>query len=118
MGTTLATKQDLERASLATKKDLDQVSLATRKDLEQAILATRNDLEQAILATRNELEQVILATRKDLELLRSDMGGRFVLLEQRFESGMSQLELRMTVKLGSMLMLSFGLAIAALRLWA
>jgi hypothetical protein len=104
--------------TLATKQDLDQVSLATRKDLEQVILSTRNDLDQAILSTRNDLEQAILSTRKDLELLRSDMGGHFTLLEQKFESGMSQLELRMTVKMGSMLMLGFGLAIAALRLWA
>ena len=76
-----------------------------------------------------------LATKQDLEFLRRDMENRFTLLEQKidtirgqqdqkidtFRSDMSRdfaaLELKMTVKLGSMLFVGLGLTIAALRLW-
>jgi cytochrome c1 len=91
MGTTLATKQDLERVSLATKQDLERVSLAAKQDL-------------ALL--RQEL-------RQEIQLLRQEMDGRFALVDQKFDT----LELRLTVKLGSMIVAACGLTIAALRLW-
>jgi len=54
-----------------------------------------------------------LATKQDLQLLKQEIDSRFSLVDQRLES----LELRLTVKLGSMMMVGFGLTIAALRLW-
>jgi hypothetical protein len=113
MSTTLATKQDL-------------LPLATREDL----LATKQDI--LLLATREDL----LATKQDLGMLRRDMENRFALAEQQLRSEVSRLDqridtlggqlerkidaldLRMTVKLGSMLFIGFGLVIAALRVWA
>jgi hypothetical protein len=58
------------------------------------------------LATKQDLEFHTLATKKDIEILRRDMESRF-----------DNLELRMTVKLGSIMVLGFGVTIAALRLW-
>lgn len=87
MGTTLATKQDLESMTIATKQDLDLLRTATKQDL-------------ALL-------------RQELQLLRQEFESRFTLLDQKFDT----LELKMTVKLGSMLFIGFGLTIAALRLW-
>ncbi len=55
-----------------------------------------------------------LATKQDLEMLRREMNHRFALVDQKIDT----LELRMTVKLGSMMVVGFGLMIAALRLWA
>ena len=53
------------------------------------------------------------------------MENRFALVDQRFESLRSDLsrdivasELKLTVKLGSMMVAGFGLTIAAIRLWA
>ena len=87
-------------------------------------LATKQDLEVQRLATRQDLEVQMLATRQDLEILRRDIDNRFALVDQRFVNLQSQLELkidslelRMTVKLGSMIIAAFGLTIAALRLW-
>jgi hypothetical protein len=42
-----------------------------------------------------------------------DMENRFALVDQKFDT----LELRLTVKLGSMIVAACGLTIAALRLW-
>ena len=102
MGTTLATKQDLEVQRLATKQDLEAQSYATKKDL--------------------EIHR--LATKQDLEILRRDMENRFAVVEQKIDQLRSDLSrdlsaqgMEMTIKLGSMLFVGFGLMIAALRLW-
>ena len=65
-----------------------------------------------------------LATKQDLQILRRDLENRFALQDQRIDSTRTQLEqkidtlqLRMTVRLGSMLFVGFGLTIAAMRLW-
>lgn len=76
MGTTLATKQDLEILGTATKQNLTLL-------------------------------------RQELQLLRQEFESRFTLLDQKLDT----LELKMTVKLGSMLFVGFGLTITALRLW-
>lgn len=92
MGTTLATKQDLEGLRVATKQDLEALRAATKQDI----------------------EALRIATRQDLELLKQAVEGRFALVDQRFET----LELRLFVKLGSLMTAGFGLTIAALRLWS
>jgi hypothetical protein len=65
-----------------------------------------------------------LATKQDVLLLRQEVNGlrtelrqeienRYVLLDQKIDTA----QLRTTVQLGSMLIVGFGLAIAAMRLW-
>ena len=108
MGTTLATKQDLEILRLATKQDLEILRLATKQDLEILRLATKQDL--LLLATKEDLQSL----GQDVQLLKKDMEGRFVLVGQRFDT----MELRLTLKLGSILAVGLGLTIAALRLWS
>ena len=67
-----------------------------------------------ILATKQDLEILTLATKQDMALLRGDMENRFALQAQKLDT----LELRLTVKLGSMMVVGFWLTIAALRLWS
>ena len=81
-------------------------------------LATKQDLLQ--LATREDL----LSTKQDLLLLKQEMENRFTLLAHEIASlrsdvgrDLAALGLRMTVRLGSMLFVGFGLTIAAMRLW-
>jgi len=91
MGTTLATKQDLEHHALATKQDLVL--------LRQEISGLRTELRQEISGLRTELRQ--------------EMENRFALQGQRIDT----LELRLTVKLGSIMAAGIALTIAAMRLW-
>ena len=91
MGSTLATKQDLEFHTLATKKDIEIL----RRDVEGRIEFLKQDMERRF------------------EVLGQGIEARFARVDERFDS----LELRMTVKLGSMLAVCFGLVIAALRFW-
>ena len=90
MGTTLATKTDLENLRLATKADIENLRLATRADLQ----LLKQELTAAMTGLSAELRQEIALVRKDMEILSTTM----------------------TVRLGSMLMLGLGLLFAALKL--
>ena len=125
MGTTLATKQDLEKISFATTQDLEKVSLAAKQDLEKISLAAKRDLEVQTLALRKDIDVLRLAMKQDFEVLRRDMESRFTLVDEKIDRlrsdisrDMAALDLKMTVKLGSMLFVGFGLTIAALRIWS
>jgi hypothetical protein len=103
MGTTLATKQDL----LLLKQDL-------------LLLASKEDhllLKQDVALLRQEMTN--LRTE-----LRQEIANRYTLLVQMIDTvradvarDLAALELRMTVKLGSMMFVGFGATIAALRSW-
>ena len=65
-----------------------------------------------------------LATKQDLEILKKDVTNRIALLEQQFKADfvrldqkIETLDLKLTIKFGSMLFVGFGLIIAAIRLW-
>jgi hypothetical protein len=96
MGTTLATKQDL--LPLATREDL----LATKQDL----VHLKQELTGTITELRLEMVNRFALQAQEIATLRTDVA-----------RDMATLGLRMTVRLGSMLFVGFGLTIAAMRLW-
>jgi len=96
MGTTLATKQDL--LLLATKEDL----LLTKQD----VGVLRQEMRQDVQLLRQEMTSLRTELRQEIE-------NRYVLLDQKIDT----VQLRITVRLGSMLIVGFGLTIAAVRLW-
>ena len=121
MATTLATKQDLQ--ALASREDVllvkqDLRGLASREELlqiAQGLQQTRQELQQ----TRQELRG--FATRDELQQVRQVLGA----LGERLEglrAGLSKdieaMQLRLTVRLGTMIAAGFGLVIAALSAWA
>jgi hypothetical protein len=113
MGTTLATKQDLEFQTLATRKDLEVLRMAVKQDIE----TLRSETKQSIVALRAE-------TKQDLELLKRDMKNGFELVEQQIKSlrgdvsrDITALDQKMTIKFGWMLFLGLGLVVTVLRLW-
>jgi hypothetical protein len=88
-------------------------------------IAVPSDKARAVVDAMEHDMATTLATKPDLEILRRDLENRFALLDQKIDSVKSQLELkidaqefRMTVKLGSMMVIGFGLVLAALRSWA
>ena len=102
MGTTLATKQDLENSRLATKQDLELL----RRDMENGLEILRKEMESGFEIQRREMESGFASVEQRLDRLRSDMS-----------RDMAALDLKMTVKLGSLVALGFGMTVAALRLW-
>ena len=76
---------------LATKQDLEELELALRRDLKDLELATKQNLKDLGLATKQNLKDLGLATKQNLK----------------------DLELRLTIRLGSMMVVAVG-AVAAL----
>ena len=84
-----------------------------------------SDKARAVVDAMERDMGTTLATKQDLEMLRQAMDGRFALVDQRFESlrsdisrDLAALDLKMTIKLGSMFVAGIGLVLAALRFWA
>jgi hypothetical protein len=88
MGTTLATKSDL----LLIRQEMENRFGLVSRDID----SVRKDIESLRGFTTKDLESFRISLRKDLEELR----------------------LSMTVRLGSMMVVGFGLMLAALRSWA
>ena len=87
-------------------------------------LATKQDLQllrQEVTAFRTELKQEIESryTLQDqkIDSVRSDLTREIGTLRGDVARDMAALELRLTIKLGSMFFVAFGLMIAALRIW-
>jgi hypothetical protein len=87
-------------------------------------ISVPSDKARAVVDAMERDMGTTLATKQDLLLLKQEMTGvvtelrremenRFTLQDQKIDT----LDLRLTVKLGSMMVVGFGLTIAAMRLW-
>jgi len=90
----------------------EAISKAVREAHQSADLATRTDMCEMETALRGDLEKAETALRGEIKDLRKDMDSRFVQIEGRF----IQLEQRMTIKLGSMLVVAIGVFAAIVKL--
>jgi hypothetical protein len=102
MGTTLATKQDLEFQTLATRKDLEILRLALKQDFETLRAEAKHGVDAARAETKQSIDALRAEMKQALELLRRDI----VASDQK-----------LTIKFGIMLFLGLGLVVAVLRLW-
>ena len=109
MGTTIATKADLQllRQEIATKVDL--------AGLRQEFALLRKDLEVLSAGYRKDLEVLTAGSRKDLDGLSTSLRKEMEVMAAGFHKDLELLSTTMTVRLGSMLVLGFGVMIAALR---
>ena len=76
-------------------------------------ISVPSDKARAVVDAMERDMGTTLATKQDVEILKRELDNRFALLNQKLDT----LDLKLTVKLGSMLFVGFGLAIAAMRLW-
>jgi hypothetical protein len=109
MGTTIATKADLQllRQEMATKVDLAglrQEFALLRKDFEVLSAGLRKDLDVQSTGFRKDLDVQSTAFHKDLDVQSTG-----------FHKDLELLSTTMTVRLGSMLVVGFGVMIAALK---
>jgi phosphopantetheine adenylyltransferase len=107
----------------AMERDMS-TALATKQDLQllrQEVTAFRTELKQDLASVRTELKQEIESryTLQDqkIDSVRSDLTREIGTLRGDVARDMAALELRLTIKLGSMFFVAFGLLIAALRVW-
>ena len=100
----LATKQDIEALRLATKQDIEEVKrdiealrLATKRDIEEV----KRDIEALRLTTEQSIEALRLETKKDIAALKTDM---------------QKMELRLTLRLGSVIVAAMGVFATLIKL--
>ena len=87
-------------------------------------ISVPSDKARAVVDAMERDMGTTLATKQDIEFLKMDVDTRIALLEQQFmadfvrlDQKIDTLDLRLPVKLGSMLFVGFGLTIAAMRIW-
>ena len=124
----LATKADIQavrtdfvRLEQATKADIQsvraeigQLAQSTKADIQ----SVRSEIGQLALSTKAEFQSVRAeaaqqadATKAEFQSVRAEIGQ----LAQSVKADMAQLEQRMTIKLGALIMAATGLLLAALR---
>jgi len=102
MGTTLATKQDL----LLIRQEIENRYTLLSRDID----SLRGEVAGALQSLRREFDKDRQSLRdevaKDLQSLRSDVA-----------KDLEALRLSITLRLGSMLVVGFGVMLTALRVW-
>ncbi len=69
MGTTIATKVDLQAMSAATKADIQALSAATKADIQALGAATKADIQALSAATKADIQALSTATKADIQTL-------------------------------------------------
>ena len=87
--------------TLATKADLESTEGSLRAEIEKSEAALRNYLEKSEAALRGDLEKTETALRGELKTLRGEM---------------RELEQRMTIRLGAMMVGAVALIVALIKL--
>ena len=95
----LATKQDIEEVKRdieEVKRDIEALRLATKQDIEEV----KRDIEALRLTTEQSIETLRLETKKDIAALKTDM---------------QKMELRLTLRLGSVIIAAMGVFAALIK---
>ncbi|MCY4502691.1 MAG: hypothetical protein OXE57_14135 [Alphaproteobacteria bacterium] len=101
MTETLATKADLE----LLRGDLEKTEESLRAEIEKSEAALRNDLEKSEAALRGDLEKTEAALRAEIEKSETSLRGE-----------MRELEQRMTIRLGAMMVGAVALIVVLIKL--
>ena len=89
-------------------------TLASKRDLE--VLATRQDLHELAVTTRQDLHELAATTRQDLHDLSASVDLRFERLDARVQTSLADLERRMTMRLGGIMVAGIGVVSAFVRM--
>ena len=84
----LATKQNMEEV----KRDIEEI----KRDIEALRLETRQSIEEV----KRDIEALRLETKKDIETLKKDIA--------TLKTDMQKMELRLTIRLGSVIVVAVG----------
>jgi len=96
-----------EAFSMAVQQSHEAADLATKSDLREYESTIRGDLEKLETGLRHEMGEL----RHEIRDLRKDMDARFASLDGQFagvDAKLEKLELRMTIKLGSIVVVALG----------
>jgi hypothetical protein len=102
MGTTLATKQDL---------------LLIRQEIENRYTLLSREIDSLRGEVAKDLQSLRGEVAKDLQSLRGEVAKDLQSMRRDVAKDLEALRLSITLRLGSMLVVGFGVMLTALRLW-
>ncbi|MBF0110788.1 MAG: DUF1640 domain-containing protein [Magnetococcales bacterium] len=94
---------------LATKVDIEMV----KRDIENSRAELKRDIEN----TRAELKRDIEMVKRDIENTRAELKRDIENTNVELKRDLKELELRMIIKMGAMILAAVGLLVTAQRLW-
>jgi hypothetical protein len=105
---------EIMETSLATKQDIKDLQAATRQDIKDLQAATRQSFKDLRAATQQTFQEMHLKMEQGFQELRQEMKYDLSLLDQKI----IQSEQRMTIKLGTIVSLAIGVAVALAKIIA
>ena len=101
-------QRSLIEDQLATGYDIKELEAATRQD----IAAVRRDIKELEAATQRDIAEI----RRDIAEVRRDIKELEERLSQRFDKRLIEMEHRLTLRLGGMMIAGFGVVAALIKL--
>jgi hypothetical protein len=80
-------------------------------------LQVMTEIVEGELATKQDLKILETSLKQDLEILRKDISNSLEIKTNTLENKMQQLEHRMTIKLGSLLIVGFTTIATLMKIW-
>jgi len=106
------TKRDLKGVETALRGDMEKMETALRGDMEKMETALRGDMEKMETALRGEVKRV----ETSLEKVETSLRGEIETLATTVRTDMRDLEHRMTIRLGGLMVLGMGVLLTLQRL--
>ena len=104
----LATGYDIKELEAATRQDI----AAVRRDIKELEAATQRDTAEI----RRDIEELRAETKRDIAEVRRDIKELEERLSQRFDKRLIEMEHRLTLRLGGMMIAGFGVVAALIKL--
>ena len=79
-------------------------------------LATKRDIKELEAATKRDIKELEAATRQDIAEIRRDIKESEERLTMRFDKRLVEMEHRLTLRLGGMMIAGFGVVAALIKL--
>ncbi|MBF0110790.1 MAG: DUF1640 domain-containing protein [Magnetococcales bacterium] len=102
-------KRDIENSRAELKRDIENIRAELKRDIENIRTELKHDIENI----RAELKHDIEIVKRDIEIVKRDIENTKVELKR----DLKELELRMIIKMGAMILAAVGLLVTAQRLW-
>ncbi len=108
-----ATKAELQRDI----KGLDVKIEATKAELQRDIKGLDVKIEATKAELQRDIKELDTSLRAKIEATKAELQRDIKELDTKSETRLKELELRMVIKLGSMIIIGFGLMMTASRIW-
>ena len=88
----------------------------TKRDLQEVDTSLRSELKRVETSLRGDMEKMEISLRGDMEKMETSLRGDMEKMETSLRNGMRDLEHRMTIRLGGLMVLGMGALLTLERL--